>query len=177
MDVKGRINAPGVYELDENSRVIDAINMAGGLLEDANTEYLNLSKHLTDEMVIVIYSNSELEKFKETEKQIIYVEYECKCPDNINDACISNNDTVNTLETKSKDKVEENTNKEDEFPISINEATYDELLKIPGIGDSKAKAIIEYREEFGLFINLEDIKKVSGIGDSLYSKIKEYIKL
>ena len=50
-------------------------------------------------------------------------------------------------------------------------------MTLPGIGESKADNIIKYREEFGEFKKLEDIKNVSGIGDSAYSKIKDYIKL
>ena len=44
VDIKGYINNPGVYELDENSRVIDAINASGGVNEYANTSNINLSK-------------------------------------------------------------------------------------------------------------------------------------
>ena len=50
-------------------------------------------------------------------------------------------------------------------------------MTLSGIGESKALAIIEYRDENGLFENLEDIMNVSGIGQSAYSKIKDYIKL
>lgn len=170
VDIKGFVTEPGVYEMNKGDRVIDLINKAKGLREGANTEYINLSKKLIDEMIIVIYSNEELEKFKKEDKEIIYIEYECLCPDNINDACIKENDTVNTNGTK------EEINKEKKL-ISINTGTLEELMSISGIGESKAKAIIKYREENGEFKNLEDIMNVSGIGESAYSKIKDYIKL
>jgi len=170
VDVKGRVKKEGVYELDSNSRVIDAINMAGGLKDDANTDYINLSKKIKDEMIIIIYSNDDVSKFKEEEKQIIYIEYKCECPDNINDACINSDDTINTNGNNEETK-------QDDSLISINKGTKEELMKLPGIGESKADNIIKYREEFGEFKNLEDIKNVSGIGDSAYSKIKDYIKL
>ena len=51
----------------------------------------------------------------------------------------------------------------------------EELQKIEGIGESKAKAIIKYREENGFFKVIDDIKNVSGIGESLFEKIKIYI--
>lgn len=62
-----------------------------------------------------------------------------------------------------------------EFPININEATHEELKKIPEIGDVKAKNIIEYREANGEFQKIEDITKVSGIGEKTFEKIKDYI--
>ena len=168
VDIKGLVEKPGVYQMDSNSRVIDVINKAGGLKENSNTEYINLSKKLKDEMIIIIYSNDEVEKFKQEDKEIIYIEYECICPDNINDSCINESDTVNTNGIS--------TSEEDEL-ISINSDDIDELTKLDGIGESKAKKIIEYRKEFGDFKTLEDIMNVPGIGDSAYSKIKDYIKL
>lgn len=174
IDIKGYIEKPGVYELDSDSRVIDVINKAGGLKEDANTDYINLSKKLVDEMIIIIYSNDELEKFKEEDKQIIYIEYKCECPDNINDSCINKDDTVNTNGVVDENNKEEDVNND---IVSINTGTKEELMTLPGIGESKAENIIKYREENGNFENLEDIMKVSGIGESAYSKIKDYIKL
>lgn len=173
VDIKGYVENPGVYELDENSRVVDVINQAGGLKEEGNTEYINLSKKLTDEMIIIIYSDNEVEKFKEVEKEIIYIEYKCVCPDNINSACITEEDTVNTNGVKEDSDLE---SKEDNL-VSINSATLEELMTLTGIGESKAKAIIEYREKNGEFKALEDIMNVSGIGESAYSKIKDNIKL
>src|SRR5574344_2403470 len=55
IDIKGNVLNPGVYSLDEGSRVIDVINISGGLTENANTRYINLSKILIDGDVIVIY--------------------------------------------------------------------------------------------------------------------------
>lgn len=183
VDIKGLVENPGVYQLDENSRVIDVINIAGGLKEGANTEYINLSKKVTDEMVIIIYSESDVEKYKQTDKQVIYIEYECVCPDNKNDACITDKDTVNTNGVKDKDNInsskdDNKTNSnDDEVMVSINTGTLEELMTLKGVGESKAKAIIEYREKNGEFKNLEDIMNVSGIGEAAYSKIKDNIKL
>ncbi len=191
VDVKGYVNKPGVYELDATSRVIDAINSAGGLNKDANTEYLNLSKTLQDQMVIIVYSNSEVSKFKETDEQVIYIEKACKCPDNENDACISEEDVVNTIgktdNTTSTSKnpstnnsgTSSSTNKTQQTNtiVSINTGTLQELMTLTGIGESKAKAIIEYREKNNGFKTLEELMNVSGIGEKTYSKIKDRIKL
>lgn len=61
--------------------------------------------------------------------------------------------------------------------MNINESSIEELTTISGIGESKAKAIIEYRTANGPFKSVEDIKNVSGIGDKLYDKIKAYITI
>ena len=49
-------------------------------------------------------------------------------------------------------------------------------MLLPGIGETKATAIIEYREKNG-FQSIEDLKKVSGIGDSTFEKIKDYLTM
>ena len=59
VDIKGAIKKAGVYEVDEGARISDLIKLAGGLKSNASTKYLNLSKKLEDEMVIIIYSNED----------------------------------------------------------------------------------------------------------------------
>lgn len=181
VDIKGFVKKPGVYELSSEDRVSDAIKKAGDLSENANTEYLNLSRKLTDEMVIIVYSNDEISKFKETDKEVIYIEKECKCPDNENNACINEKDVVNTIKNNQTNSNTSNnsTNKTESTNsvISINTATLEELMTLNGIGESKAKLIIEYRESNGGFKSIDEIKNIKGIGDSVYSKIKEHIKL
>lgn len=180
VDIKGAVNNPGVYELELNSRVIDAINQAGGLTENADTTLINLSKNLKDEMTIIIYTKEEIEKYKESKKQIeyVYIEVE-KCPDKINDACINQNDEPsesNTLLDKEEPISSEN-NVEKNALVSINNSTSEELQTISGIGKSKADAIINYRNENGSFKAIEDIKNVSGIGEALFEKIKDFITI
>lgn len=59
--------------------------------------------------------------------------------------------------------------------ININQATQQELESLPGIGQSLAKAILDFRAKYGPFQKAEDIKKVPGIGDKIYSRISPYI--
>lgn len=61
--------------------------------------------------------------------------------------------------------------------VSINSATVEELKTLTGIGDVKAQAIVDYREENGLFKSAEDLKNVKGIGDSTFAKIEDRIVL
>ena len=59
--------------------------------------------------------------------------------------------------------------------IDINIASAEELESLPGIGPTTAQKIIEYREQNGPFLNIEDIINVSGIGPGTYERIKDLI--
>jgi competence protein ComEA len=59
--------------------------------------------------------------------------------------------------------------------INLNKADENELQNLPGIGPSKAAAILEYRETNGQFKNVEDLKNISGIGDKTFDKLKDFI--
>lgn len=61
------------------------------------------------------------------------------------------------------------------YPINLNTATVDELVTIRGIGESRASAIIEYREYLGGYTSVEQIKEIRGIGESTYSKLAPYL--
>lgn len=61
--------------------------------------------------------------------------------------------------------------------ISINSADIDELCSLPGIGPSIAQRIIDYRNDIGSFLNIEQIKEVKGIGDAKFERIKELITI
>lgn len=160
IDIKGAVNNPGVYEMKYGDRIIDAINEAGGLKENADTSILNLSKKITDEMNIIIYTFEEIKEYKNKlippTKIIKEIEEKIICPDENNDACINKNYN-NSL-------------------ININTATKEELLNIPGIGEAKALDIIDYRNN-NYFNSIEEITNVKGIGNSLYEKIKKYISV
>lgn len=147
VDIKGAIKKPGVYKLEENSRIIDAINISGGLLKTANTTYTNLSKILNDSEVIKIYTNEEVKKLeKETQEELPKIE------------------TNITEEPKQENSL-----------ININTSTKEQLQTLNGIGESKANSIIDYRTQNGPFKTIEDIKNVSGISETLYDKIKDFI--
>ncbi len=63
------------------------------------------------------------------------------------------------------------------FPININTATAVQLEQLPGIGPSKAQAIVDYREKNGRFQAAAEIQNVSGIGPKTYERIKEQITI
>ncbi|MEG0799452.1 MAG: ComEA family DNA-binding protein [Bacilli bacterium] len=163
VDIKGKVNKPGVYEMNKDDKVIDVINRAQGLSKGASTEYINLSKKVTPEMVIIIYSCDEVSKLI-VSKVIVPKEK----PIIKNDAQIKD-----TIDKDNKEEVKED--KEVSKKININSDDIEELKKIKGIGDAKAKKILDYRKEKGNFKKIEDIKEVSGISDVTFNKIKEDI--
>ena len=59
--------------------------------------------------------------------------------------------------------------------VNINKADLKELESIPGVGPATAKNIIEYREKYGGFADINEIKNVKRIGDKTYEKLKDYI--
>ena len=150
VDIKGAVTNPGVYEISDDSRIIDVINLAGGLREDANIDYLNLSEILKDQMVIKIFTNEEIEKNKKVEIVYEYIPLECECI---------------------KEQICEEENKK----ININKASKEELMNLNGFGESKALSVIEYRLKNGDFTKIEDIMNVNGIGENVFNKIKENI--
>ena len=67
--------------------------------------------------------------------------------------------------------------KQEKQLISINSATIEQLCSLPGIGVTIAQRIIDYRNNIGSFLDLEQLKEVKGIGENKFNKIKEYITL
>ena len=170
VDIKGAIANPGVYELEQNKKVIDVVNLAGGFLENANTQTINLAKKVTNEMVIIIYTNEEIKLAMTEEKTAKVIDNTCVCPVLKNDACINKNETK-------KDTTTSNEQETITEPININTASASDFDKLPGIGASKAESIVQYREKNGPFEKIEDLKEISGIGDALFEKIKDYITI
>ena len=170
VDIKGRVKKPGVYQINKklNPRINDIIEMAGGLLPDADTSITNLAKKIFDEMVIIIYSKDEVLKFSEVLKKEEILNDICKdkC-----DSCIEENQTANSKNDESKEENETLLK-----IVNINTASKEELMTLSGIGESKAEDIIEYRTQ-NPFLKKEDLMNVKGIGESVYNKIKDYISV
>lgn len=116
-------------------------------------------------MVIIIYTKEEIKEMRKGSTTVKYIEKECICPKIENNACIETsitNNEENSVETTK---------------VSLNNATLSELMSLSGIGETKAKAIIEYRDKNNGFKSIEELKKVSGIGNSTYEKIKNNITI
>ena len=136
--VCGAVRTPGVFSFKEGARVWEAIEAAGGFLEDARTDYWNQAMVLNDgEMIYVPRIDEDVED-----------------PE---------------VKASSQDS--------EDGRININTASKEQLMGLPGIGESKALQILSYREKHGEFSSTEDIMNVPGIKEAMYSKIKDYIRV
>lgn len=141
VDIFGAVAVPGVYTLEPNSRVFEAIEMAGGLLEDAYTGHLNQAAMIEDGQKIEI-------------PLLVKNENEYYTIGEINEINIDSVDLIN-----------------------INSASIEELIILPNIGETRAGAIVDYRNENGPFTNIEDVINVPGIGDTTFNLIKDLISI
>lgn len=146
--ITGEILNPGLYELEEGSRINDLIKLAGGETQNADLNKINLAYELSDGEKIYVPSISD------ENPTYIYSDAGENVLENSKNSSNTKNDKIN-----------------------INKASSDELQKISGIGPSLAEKIINYRNSNGNFQNIEDLKNVSGIGEKKFETIKEHITL
>ena len=155
--VTGAVKNEGIVQIEEGGRIADAVDAANGFSEDADISQINLAYQLEDGQKIYIPSIND-EKIGEEEK-VLQKEY---VTDEAGDDIILE-DEISNVKSKKDEK------------ININTADQIELEEIPGVGESTAQKIIEYRETNGKFKTIEDIKNVNGIGESKFENMKEKI--
>ena len=159
--VSGAVNKEGMIELEENSRISDAIDKAEGLKENADTKNINLAFKLEDGMKIYIPTTEETAEEMAQEGK----------DDKTQNYITSSGGVVQG----EKDSTTTTSGEQKTGKININTATQTELETLPGIGPSTSLKIVNYREENGDFQSIEQIKEVSGIGDAKYENIKDLI--
>ena len=141
--VCGAVNSEGVYELPERSRVIDAVEAAGGYSDDADTAYVNQAEYVYDTQRVEIPTKEEAEMLREYDS--------------------SGSGSEESSQSDGR--------------IDLNSADKQALMTLPGIGESKADRILEYRQIHGRFSSTEELMNVSGIGSGVYEKLKDYVTI
>lgn len=154
----GAVSAPGVYELPAGSRIIDAVEAGGGFLPEADEACCNLAEEIVDGCQIYIMTKTESCADGQTEKK----------------AGIQTSPDSDMQTTDRNVRSNSATALENSL-VNLNTADVAALMTLPGIGESRAKAIISYREQHGAFAQIEDIMKISGIKQAAFSKIKDKI--
>ena len=147
--VIGEVKKPGVIKLKEGSRIIDAINKCGGQTEEADLSKINLAYVLDDGSQIYI------PRVKEDIQNTTIMKTEA-----------GNNVIVNNV-TQGDD--------EKSVKVNLNTATLEKLMTLPGVGESTAQKIIEYRNKNKKFKSVDELKNVSGIGEAKLNALKEYV--
>lgn len=147
VDVCGAVNVPGVYQLPVGSRVFQAVEMAGGFREDAERYLINQADIVSDGQQIRIFTREEARSME------------------IQEAVPGEASQENTGEEEARVSDQ----------VNINRADKTVLMTIPGIGESKAEAIIAYRNIHGNFSSVEELMQVEGIKEKTYEKLKDKI--
>ena len=161
--VCGRVTSPGVYLLSEGSRVWDAVEAAGGFLPEAASHAINLAMIVDDGSKITIPDETEAD-----EDGFRWYETDGGRSLTIGGTAVGG----------SYDRGQEIAGIWDgvyDGRVDINRADVTALMTIPGIGQTRAEAIVSFRESRGPFENIEEIMLVTGIKEGLFAKIKEYI--
>lgn len=145
--VCGAVVLPGVYSLEQGSRLYEAVELAGGLTADADENCLNMARQIADGEQVVVLTQEEALALKEAGTY-----------------AYPPGDTLPSAAQASG-------------LVNINTATVTELTTVSGIGAGRAQAIVDYREKNGSFGSIEEIKRVDGIKDGLFKKIKDKITI
>ena len=141
----GAVASPGVYTLPGGSRVVQAVEAAGGFLPDAEEKILNLARKIEDGEQITVWTREEAENMEITETP--------------------QQNTGGTEQASGSGKV------------NLNTAGKEELMTLSGIGESRADAIIAYREANGPFGSIEEIMNIEGIKGKMFEKIRGSIEV
>ena len=161
VDIKGAVKNPGVYPVSGQQRVNDIVKAAGGLLEQADQNQVNLSLKLQDQQIIYIPFKGESAAKK--------------LPTTV-DQSPATTSTSTAITAASQDQTAA-VSSQTASKINLNRATKEQLMQINGIGEKKADLIISYRQEHGQFKQMEELKDISGIGDKTYEVLKEDLTL
>lgn len=177
----GEVSHPGVYRMPQGSRIYQAVEQAGGLLTTAEETAVNQALLLEDGMKVWIPPREEVGEAEESgtsdaagssRKAALQ---DGQSTGGGNRAARSEQAYITvgadaTGSTQATDSIGTAGTR-----VNINTATEDELCTLTGIGKSRAKSIIQYRNEHGNFKRKEDIMKVTGIKDGAFAKIKDEI--
>ncbi|GAA0065340.1 MAG: ComEA family DNA-binding protein [Clostridium perfringens] len=156
VEIKGEVKKPNVYELKNGSRIYELIEEAGGPTDEADLSDINRALYLSDGQCIVIKNINDVESEEANLNESLNTEVANSIPANL-----------------PGEKGEKN----ESSVININTASKETLMTLNGIGESKAQAIIDYRDEIGGFKSVDDITNVSGIGEKTLEKIKDKISI
>lgn len=160
----GAVVNAGVVSGGADMRLYQAVELCGGLIDEADGTKVNLAMQLKDgDKIYIPYAYDDI-----------------NLTDEINNGCNPNatgisGSNIENSGGNSKSSGGNTGGAGSSNLININKASKSELMQLSGIGEARALDIISYREKYGAFKRIEDIKNVSGIKDAAFNKIKDYI--
>ena len=172
--VCGQVQNPGVYYLKPGDRAVDAVTAAGGFTPEADPEALNLAAFVWDAQRLYIPSEEEAKAAREAgtdlsasgESAPAQNPYAPGQSASVQNPYAPGESASGQTAGDAKDKAGK---------VNINTASKADLLGLPGIGESKAQAILSYRETHGAFRAVEDIMQVPGIKQGIFEQIQGYL--
>lgn len=164
--VAGMVYSPGVYEFKPGERVNDALKKAGGALQNADLDNINLAAKLEDGIKIYIAQEGQIPK-----PAVSSVAGGSKPSEPIASKPAEKEYTSKSGTVPDKLRVP------GEKKVNINTAPVEQLQRLPGVGPSTAQKILDYRNENGKFDSIEELDEVNGIGPSKLAKIRPFVTL
>ena len=153
----GAVVNAGVVSGGADMRLYQAVELCGGFIDEADGTRVNLAMQLKDgDKIYIPYAYDDI-----------------SLTDEMNNGCNPNATGISGSNTENSGGNTGGTGSSN--LININKASKSELMQLSGIGEARALDIISYREKYGAFKRIEDIKNVSGIKDAAFNKIKDYI--
>lgn len=177
VDVCGAVAEPGVYELSSDSRVFQAIEKAGGYLPEAAVSYLNRARSLSDGHQIYVPTREEVDSRTIPPTQDGTTQTGTIANNNVNGTGSTDSTKIGKASGDNQQPTSDSAGGSADSRINLNTADVSQLTTLTGVGESKALAIIAYREENGPFTSVEDIMNVPGIKEGTYEKIKDKIAI
>ncbi len=150
--VCGAVKNEGVYELPAGSRVYEAVEAAGGFSGEADTAYLNQAIVLKDSDMVEVFTKEEIADPESDASESPFV----SDPDELLKRAADNMTSNTSIGSADADN-----SGASPALVNINTATAEQLMSIPGVGETRAGTIIEYREANGNFATTQDLMKVS----------------
>lgn len=160
--VTGAVANPGVYDLASGARVVDAIEAAGGMAEDASEDALNRACPVADGQQVYLPTDAEVEAGRTVTGVDVAQLVGSACSASVTSAAGAISSSGSSTATSSS-------------LVNINTASQTELETLPGVGPVTAQAIISYRETNGGFQEVSDLRDVNGIGDKKYAQLVDYV--
>ncbi len=162
--VCGAVKRPGVYSFAPGSRVVDALQQAGGPLPEADVEQINLAQPLSDAMKVMVPRKG----------QVLAPDQYAAAPYGPSDAPSAGAHRRGRHShggSRSSHKLAPGQT------LDVNTATVDELVQLPGVGPSLAQRIVDYRQQYGPFQTVDDLQNVPGIGPSKFDRLAPFVRL